>query len=267
MVRRRPRFKPSFSLEDEALEPRLVLSTSGIAQGTVMQVAAPSAKKVATQTTLSIAAGTLGQPITFTAAVRAPASAGSPSGTVELVDHGNGVGSATLSPTATTGKFAYSQATGTVTPQPGGPAYFFGKHPVSAEFTPAGSFSKSVATRSFTVAQPRYTPLSDGVGYETVTPGTGPAIQSGQAANVLYTGYLKNGTIFDDSANHGGTPFHFTVGAGQVVPGFDEGTVGMQAGETRIISIPAAEGYGSTASGPIPANSTILFVVTLESIS
>ena len=43
-------------------------------------------------------------------------------------------------------------------------------------------------------------------------------------------------------------------------------TVGMQAGETRIISIPAAEGYGSTAAGSIPANSNLIFVVTLTSI-
>ena len=41
----------------------------------------------------------------------------------------------------------------------------------------------------------------------------------------------------------------------------------MKVGETRIISIPPAEGYGSTANGPIPANSSLIFVVTLESIS
>ena len=85
---------------------------------------------------------------------------------------------------------------------------------------------------------------------------------------MLYTGYLaKNGQIFDDSINHGGTPFSFTLGAGQVIPGFDAGTVGMQVGETRIVLIPPAEGYGATANGPIPGNSTLVFVLTLESIS
>ena len=102
----------------------------------------------------------------------------------------------------------------------------------------------------------------------TIAPGSGPVIQPGQTANVLYTGYLaKNGQIFDDSINDGGTPFGFTLGAGQVIPGFDAGTAGMQVGETRIIQIPPAEGYGDTANGPIPANSTLIFVVTLESIS
>ena len=77
----------------------------------------------------------------------------------------------------------------------------------------------------------------------------------------------KTGKIFDDSINDGGAPISVALGAGQVIPGFDEGIVGMQVGETRIIQIPPAEGYGHTANGPIPANSTLVFVVTLESIS
>ena len=118
------------------------------------------------------------------------------------------------------------------------------------------------------MSQPAYTTLAGGVKVATVAPGSGSEIQPGQTANVLYTGYLaKNGQIFDDSSDHGGAPLSFTVGAGEVVPGFDEGTAGMKVGETRIISIPPAEGYGSTANGPIPANSTLIFVVTLESIS
>ena len=52
-----------------------------------------------------------------------------------------------------------------------------------------------------------------------------------------------------------------------MIPGFDEGVAGMQVGESRIIMIPAAEGYGHTATGPVPANSTLIFEVTLESIS
>ena len=52
-----------------------------------------------------------------------------------------------------------------------------------------------------------------------------------------------------------------------MIPGFDAGTVGMQVGETRIVTIPPAQGYGRSANGPIPGNSTLTFVLTLESIS
>ncbi len=114
---------------------------------------------------------------------------------------------------------------------------------------------------------PAFTTLSNGVNIATVAQGSGPAITSGQVANVLYTGYLaSNGQVFDDSAEHGGTPLTFTLGSGQLIPGFDSGTVGMKVGETRIIEIPPAEAYGITANGSIPANSTLIFVVTLESI-
>jgi peptidylprolyl isomerase len=110
--------------------------------------------------------------------------------------------------------------------------------------------------------------MAGGVKIATIAQGSGSGIQSGQTASVLYTGYLaSNGHIFDDSINDGGTPLSFTLGAGQVVPGFDAGTAGMQAGETRVIMIPPAEGYGATANGPIPGNSTLIFVVTLKSIS
>jgi hypothetical protein len=268
MASRRLRYTPQFSLDTEALESRLVLSTLGLAQGAV-QVSAEVVHKAATVTTLSVNAGTLGQPITFTATVRAPNSSGSPQGTVKILDHGSVIQTLTLAPsTASGGKYASSQATLTLSSEPGGPAYFFGKHAVTAEFTGGGAFSPSVVSKSFTVALPSYTALSDGVKVATIVPGSGPQIQSGQTANVLYTGYLaKTGKIFDESANHGGTPLSFTLGAGQVVPGFDAGTLGMQAGETRLILIPAAEGYGSSANGPIPANSTLLFVQTLQSIS
>jgi FKBP-type peptidyl-prolyl cis-trans isomerase len=121
---------------------------------------------------------------------------------------------------------------------------------------------------AFTVSQPSYTSLANGVKIATIVPGTGPAIQTGQTASVLYTGYLaKGGQIFDDSINDGGAPFSFQVGAGQVIPGFDAGAVGMQVGETRIIEIPAAQGYGRTGSGSIPPNANLIFVLTLESIS
>jgi peptidylprolyl isomerase len=256
----------------ETLESRVVLSgiNSPIAlHQSAVEVAAQTAKKEATKTTLAVSAGTLEQPITFTVTVRSAASAGAPEGSVNIIDHGTVIQSLMLSPTTSTSpKFAFSDATYTLTTPPGGGAYFFGKHSVSVTFNPSGSFSKSSGNKTFNVSKPAYTALAGGVKIATVAPGSGPAIQSGQTASVLYTGYLaSNGRIFDDSLNDGGTPFSFTVGAGEVIPGFDLGTVGMQVGETRIILSPPAEGYGHRANGPIPGNSTLIFVLTLESIS
>ena len=266
MNRRRLRFAPALSVVMEALESRVVLSAVA---GTA-EVAAQAVHRAATQTTLVVSPGTLGQPITFNVTVRAAAAAGAPQGTVNIVDNGQVIATATVAPTTSTNpRFAYSEGTATYTPQPGGTAPYFGKYTVSATFVPSGTFSKSSAKKtSFTVNAPAFTTLSDGVETATIAEGSGPAIQSGQTAGVLYTGYLaKNGKIFDDSSSHGGTPLSFTVGGGQLIPGFDEGVNGMQVGESRIVVIPPAEGYGATANGTIPANSTLVFVLTLESIS
>jgi hypothetical protein len=256
----------------EALEGRIVMSGTGLAsslhQGAV-EVAAQTMRKAATQATLAVSAGTLGQPVTVTVTVRAAASAGAPSGTVNITDHGKVIQTLALSPTpSTNSRYALSEATTTLMQPPGGSSYFFGKHSVSATFIPSGTFLKSTATKSFTVSQPAYTSLAGGVKVATIAPGSGPVIQSGQTANVLYTGYLaSNGHIFDDSINDGGKSFGFALGAGQVIPGFDVGAAGMRVGETRIVTIPAAEGYGATSGGVIPPNSNLIFLLTLESIS
>jgi hypothetical protein len=267
MDKRRSRFVPGATFVDECLETRLVLSGTGSAGAA--EVAAHAGRDAATKTSLAVSAGTLGQPISFTATVRASTAAGAPTGTVEILDHGTLIQTIALSPTsATNARYALSEGTATLAPSPGGVAYYFGKHTLNAVFVPSGGFSKSTVKQTFIVSQPAYTTLAGGVNVATIAPGSGPAIQPGQTAGVLYTGYLaKNGEIFDDSAAHGGTPFTFTVGAGQVVPGFDEGTAGMKVGETRIVEIPPAEGYGATAAGSIPANSTLIFVLTLESAS
>ena len=202
--------------------------------------------------------------------VRAAAAAGSPVGTVNIIDHGQVIQTLTLAPTTSmNARFALSDATFTLTQQPGGSAYFFGKHPVKAVFIPGGTFSKSTGNKTFTVSKPAYTALPGGIKIATIAAGAGVEIQPGQTANVLYTGYLASkGHIFDDSIDDGGTVFSFTVGAGTVIVGFDEGTVGMQVGETRIVLIPPAEAYGATGNPPtIPRDATLIFVLTLESIS
>jgi hypothetical protein len=260
MDKRRPRFVPGGSFSQECLERREVLSAIG---------AAHAARAAVTKTSLVVNPGTLGQPITFSATVQGPVSAGSPTGTVEIVDHGSVLGTIALVPTiSTNSKYAYSEATAVMTQPPGSAAYFFGKHQVTAVFIPSGSYAKSRGRATFNVATPSYTTLPDGVKVVSITQGSGPAIQSGQTAGVLYTGYLaKTGQVFDDSARGGTAPFDFALGSGQVISGFDAGVTGMQVGETRIILVPPADGYGPKATGPIPKNSTLVFEVTLTSIS
>lgn len=98
-----------------------------------------------------------------------------------------------------------------------------------------------------------------------VVVGTGPAVAAGDTVAVHYIGTLQNGQEFDNS-NKRGEPFTFTVGAGQVIQGWDQGLVGMQVGGQRILVIPAELGYGNRSVGPIPRNSTLVFSIELVSI-
>ena len=106
---------------------------------------------------------------------------------------------------------------------------------------------------------------SDGLQYVDIKVGSGTAAKSGDDAFVEYTGWVKStGKEFDSSFDHGGSAFEVKpLGQAQIIPGFQEGIVGMKPGGTRLITIPPALGYGSQANGPIPANATLLFEVTL----
>ncbi len=101
------------------------------------------------------------------------------------------------------------------------------------------------------------------------TVGTGATAATGDTVTVNYVGSLTNGTIFDASKNHPQTAngFTFTLGAGQVIKGWDQGIVGMKVGGTRKLIIPASLAYGNQAvGGVIPANSTLIFEVTLLNV-
>ncbi len=103
---------------------------------------------------------------------------------------------------------------------------------------------------------------------ETTQPGTGnQVVKNGDTVSVQYTGKLTDGTVFDSTANHGGQPFTFTVGAGQVIQGWDQGLLGMKVGEKRTLTIPPSLGYGeSGVPGVIPPNATLIFDIQLVSI-
>src|SRR5690606_39249588 len=68
------------------------------------------------------------------------------------------------------------------------------------------------------------------------------AAASGDTVKVHYTGTLGDGTVFDSSS--GRDPLDFTVGSGQVIPGFDTAVTGMSVGESKTFTIPCAEAYG-----------------------
>jgi len=98
--------------------------------------------------------------------------------------------------------------------------------------------------------------------------GTGTAATSGQTLTVNYTGWFydasqpdQKGLTFDTSI--GKTAFSFTLGAGQVIEGWDRGVAGMQVGGLRRLVVPPSLAYGATRSSAIPANTTLLFEIAL----
>lgn len=93
--------------------------------------------------------------------------------------------------------------------------------------------------------------------------GTGAEAVAGKIITVNYSGALTDGKVFDSSYNRG-VPFEFTLGAGQVIAGWDKGFDGMKIGGKRRLIIPAAFGYGpSGVPGVIPPNATLVFEVEL----
>ena len=95
--------------------------------------------------------------------------------------------------------------------------------------------------------------------------GSGVAAKSGDVLSMNYRGKLLDGTEFD--ASYGREPFRFTLGAGSVIKGWDEGIVGMKAGGKRKLTIPASLGYGPAGSPPkIPGGATLVFEVELLKI-
>ena len=105
-----------------------------------------------------------------------------------------------------------------------------------------------------------------GLKIEIVTEGSGPEIENGRTAVVHYIGKLTDGTVFDSSVSRGET-FSFTLGAGQVIKGWDRGVQGMKVGEKRILTIPSHLAYGENGiPGVIPPNATLVFDVELIEI-
>src|SRR4051812_44977980 len=102
--------------------------------------------------------------------------------------------------------------------------------------------------------------------------GTGAEVVSGNLLTVVYTGWLYDPTKVDGKGlqfqtSRGQDPaFAFTIGAGQVIPGWDQGLIGMKAFGLRRLVLPPSLAYGSGRNGPIPPNSTLVFDIELLSV-
>jgi FKBP-type peptidyl-prolyl cis-trans isomerase FkpA len=154
-----------------------------------------------------------------------------------------------------------------------------GDRRASSDSAPASSAAQpepSVSTPN-TVSTPAATPkfapalgvdlaamtkTASGLAYRDVKVGTGPVATAGHGVSVQYTGWLPDGTKFDSSRDRN-APFEFSLGAGQVIPGWDEGVAGMHVGGRRLLVIPPTLGYGAAGTGPIPPNATLVFDVEL----
>lgn len=144
--------------------------------------------------------------------------------------------------------YSTKQPVATVTPAP---------KEVVAESTPI--VENSPSTKSTKKMESDVTELK----IEDLVVGTGDEAVSGKTITVNYTGTLTDGTKFDSSLNPGRTPFEFTLGAGQVIQGWDKGFAGMKIGGKRKLIIPPSMGYGAQGTGPIPPNATLIFEVEL----
>ena len=97
--------------------------------------------------------------------------------------------------------------------------------------------------------------------------GTGTEAATGKTATVTYTGWLYSDTATDHKGTQFDTgTFSFTLGANQVIAGFDQGVTGMKVGGKRTLLIPSSLGYGASGKNAIPANAGLVFDVALTAV-
>ncbi len=96
--------------------------------------------------------------------------------------------------------------------------------------------------------------------------GTGPVAKDGDSVSVNYVGAAFSDQKTFDSSFPRGEPFVFTLGAQEVIAGWDQGVAGMKVGGRRMLVIPPDLGYGEQGQGPIKPNETLVFVVDLLQI-
>lgn len=133
----------------------------------------------------------------------------------------------------------------------------------------SGGGSGSGSVDSSTFAQYDKYKNSKSALFGDIQKGDGAALTKGLKATVYYKGWLTNGTLVDQSPTDSKgqmQPYAFTMGAHQVIPGWEEAMYGMKAGGTRMLIVPPAAGYGSEGQGAVPPNAVIIFEVQLLSV-
>ena len=126
-----------------------------------------------------------------------------------------------------------------------------------------GTPGKGGFSASLEVDTSAMTRTPSGLRYQDVTAGQGKEAAAGSTVSVHYTGWLPNGEKFDSSRDRN-QPFGFTLGAGQVIAGWDEGVAGMKVGGRRKLVIPPDLAYGTAGAPPdIPPGATLVFDVEL----
>jgi FKBP-type peptidyl-prolyl cis-trans isomerase len=129
------------------------------------------------------------------------------------------------------------------------------------------AFVPDIATTTFDaslgVDLANSTKTASGLYYRDIAVGGGTLINTtgNQSVTNTYSGALRNGNVFDSGS------FTFTTGQSQVIPGYDEGVRGMRVGGRRQLIIPPNLGYGGRANGSIPANSILVFDITITAVN
>jgi len=231
----------------------------------------------ATKTVLEVPSGTflMGQTATFTAIVSPVHSNNTPiTGDVEFFKGTRLLGTVPVG-AAGTATFSvenlfkgintlhakYEGVTGTFAPSTS-----TGKN-IDIKFGVPPSVGQGTLVQSTTSDGLQITTVVPGVGQlsgtgASLTTGTGTVISTGDQVVLEYTGYLASGKEFDSSLNPNRTAFVVTVGTTSLIQGFTEGLENMYVGETAVLKIPPAIGYGKTGSRPIiPRNATLYFII------
>lgn len=128
------------------------------------------------------------------------------------------------------------------------------------------SFTEAATLMAQNKDEPKVVTTSSGLKYQDLKEGVGAAATVNDVVDVHYTGWLKSGKKFDSSLDRN-KPFSFTLGAGMVIKGWDEGVKGMKTGGKRKLIIPPELGYGKKGAGDvIPPDAELTFEVELLKI-